>query len=232
MINANKKLGVLLYPRVQPMDVIGPWEVFATWKNILGGPLDMYLVAETMDLVQGENGIVLKPHCEFSNAPQFDFLLIPGGPGRREQIFNKTTIHFISHQAVFCEYVLSVCTGAFLLNAAKLLQDKQATTYWRALDELRLNDDVDVVEERIVKSGNIWTAGGVSSGIDLALAFINEIAGSETACKVQVLFEYFPSNTIYCHKARTLELPPYTADGLKKEETLPDYVKKIMKQIG
>ncbi|KTD24944.1 ThiJ/PfpI family [Legionella lansingensis] len=228
--NVNKKLGVLLYPRVQPMDVIGPWEVFATWKNILGGALEMYLVAETSELIHGVNNIELKPHCDFSNSPQFDFLLIPGGPGRREQVLNKKVIHFISQQAAHCEYILSVCTGVFLLRAANLLQDKQVTTYWRAINELKSTGDVEVIEERMVKSGKIWTAGGVSSGIDLALAFIDEIAGSNTAGKVQLLFEYFPNNKIYCRKNMTSELPPYIPHTQESHEELPDYVKKIIEK--
>ncbi|KTC87057.1 DJ-1/PfpI family protein [Legionella brunensis] len=226
--NSNKNLGVLLYPRVQPMDVIGPWEVFATWKNILGGALEMYLVAETAELLQGENNIMLKPHCDFSNSPQFDFLLIPGGPGRREQVFNKAVIDFISQQAVHCEYILSVCTGTFLLRAANLLQDKQATTYWRAINELKAAGDVEVIEKRIVVSGNIWTAGGVSSGVDLALALIAEIAGTDTAGKVQLLFEYFPSNKVYCREDMIKGLPPYMPHIQESPEVLPDYVKKII----
>ncbi|WED42679.1 DJ-1/PfpI family protein [Legionella cardiaca] len=222
----NKKLGILLYPHVQPMDVIGPWEVFATWKNILGAVLEMYLVAETSELLLGENNITLKPHCDFSSAPQFDFLLIPGGPGRRDQIFNKKLIAFISQQAVHCEYILSVCTGAFLLEAAGLLQGKQATTYWRAINELK--PTVEIIEKRLVKSGKIWTSGGVSSGIDLALAFIEEIAGSETAGKVQLLFEYFPSHKIYCRDDTAAKLPPYAPHLQEEPAELPDYIKNLI----
>ena len=80
----------------------------------------------------------------------------------------------------------------FLLHKAGLLRNKPVTTYWRALSELRSFKDIDVEEERVVKSGNIWTSGGVSSGIDLAFELIVEIAGKEEAGRVQLLFEYFP----------------------------------------
>jgi transcriptional regulator GlxA family with amidase domain len=105
--------------------------------------------------------------------------------------------------------VISVCTGMFLLHKAGLLMNKPVTTYWRALSELRSFKDIDVKEERVVKSGNIWTTGGVSSGIDLAFELIAEIAGNEEAGRVQLLFEYFPKRTIYCNLQSSKSLPPY-----------------------
>ena len=96
----------------------------------------------------------------------------------------------------------------FLLHKAGLLRDTRVTTYWRALSELRSLKDVDVEEKRVVKSGKIWTSGGVSSGIDLALELIAEIAGKEEAGRVQLLFEYFPKRTIYCNLETSKSLPP------------------------
>jgi hypothetical protein len=80
---------------------------------------------------------------------------------------------------------------------------------WRALSELRSLKDVDVAEERVVKSGKIWTSGRVSSGIDLAFELIAEIAGKQEAGRVQLLFEYFPKRTIYCNLETAKSLPPY-----------------------
>ncbi len=97
----------------------------------------------------------------------------------------------------------------FLLQKAGLIRNKSVTTYWRALSELRSLQDVDVEEERVVKSGKIWTSGGVSSGIDLAFELIAEIAGKEEAGRVQLLFEYFPKGTIYCDLETSKSLPPY-----------------------
>jgi transcriptional regulator GlxA family with amidase domain len=73
------------------------------------------------------------------------------------------------------------------------LKGKKATTHWLSLGRLRALEDVEVVEERIVKDGNIWTASGVSAGIDLALEFINHEAGDGTAGSVQSFAEYYPS---------------------------------------
>ncbi|HAU0827576.1 TPA: DJ-1/PfpI family protein [Legionella pneumophila] len=230
---ANKKLGVLIYENVQPMDVIGPWEVFATWKTILDAPIDMFLVAESSNEVCCASQISLKPHCEFNNSPQFDYLLVPGGAGRREQVNNPRLISFLKKQAQNTDYLLSVCTGAFLLHAADLLTHHEATTYWRAMPELKSFEDVQLVEKRIVKSGKVWTTGGISSGIDLAFEFISTIAGNDVAGKVQLLFEYFPECKLYSQPAMVSELPSYYAtkkDEAVLEMNLPDYIKEYFKK--
>lgn len=225
----EKNLALLLYKNVQPIDVIGPWEVLSFWKNSLHAPVNMYLVAEKGDFVQCDNGIVLKADCDFAHCPPLDYLIVPGGQGRVSQVDNEVLINFIKTQAAHCQYILSVCTGMFLLNKAGLLHNESATTYWRALSELKKFPDVHVVAERIVKSGKVWTSGGVSSGIDLALAFIAEIAGKETAGKVQLLFEYFPKDTVYCSIDTVNSLPLYPGSENNSDADLPEYIKRYIK---
>ena len=204
-----KNLGLVIYENVQPMDVIGPWEVLAIWKKVLDAPIDMYLVSEKGGLVKCDDDIILSAHCTFDDCPDLDYLIVPGGRGRREQVDNKRLIAFIKAKAATADKIISVCTGMFLLHKAGLLRNKPVTTYWRALSELRSLKDTDVEEERVVKSGNIWTTGGVSSGIDLAFELIAEIAGKEEAGRVQLIFEYFPKGTIYCDLETAKSLPPY-----------------------
>ena len=205
----TKNLGLVLYEDVQPMDVIGPWEVLAIWKKVLDAPINMYLVSENGGLVKCDDEIILGAHCAFGDCPDLDYLIVPGGRGRREQVNNEHLIAFIQAKAKAADKVISVCTGMFLLQRAGLLRDKAVTTYWRALAELRSIEHVNVREERVVKSGNIWTSGGVSSGIDLAFELIAEIAGREEAGRVQLLFEYFPKQTLYCNLDTAKSLPPY-----------------------
>ena len=167
-----KNLGLVLYENVQPMDVIGPWEVLATWKKVLDAPIQMYLISEKGGLVKCDDDIILSAHCDFNDCPVLDYLIVPGGRGQREQVNNERLISFIQAKAKAADKIISVCTGMFLLHRAGLLRGKSVTTYWRALSELRSIEDVNVREERVVKSGSIWTSGGVSSGIDLALELI------------------------------------------------------------
>lgn len=219
----NKQLGLLLYDEAQPMDVIGPWEVFSFWKNISPTPFDMHLISETGQLVQCDNGVTLKAHCDFKNAPSLNYLIIPGGSGRRKQVHNPALLAFIQKQAKHCDYLLSVCTGMFLLYQAGLLKSQSVTTYWRALPEVKKFPDVHIEEKRIVKNEKIWLSGGVTSGIDLALAFIAETAGKEAAGKVQLLLEYFPKNNYYATAEMAASLPPY--NDKNEPLILPAYIK-------
>jgi transcriptional regulator GlxA family with amidase domain len=220
-----KTVGVVLYENVQPMDVIGPWEVLAIWKNLLHAPLEMYLISENGGLVKCDDDIFLTAHCDFNASPQLDYLIVPGGRGRREQVNNERLIAFIKEKARTSDKTISVCTGMFLLHKAGLLRGKPVTTYWRALSELRLLENVDVEEKRVVKSGSIWTSGGVSSGIDLAFELIAEIAGKEEAGRVQLLFEYFPKRTVYCNLETSKSLPPYYET---KDQTMSKYMSDLI----
>jgi transcriptional regulator GlxA family with amidase domain len=222
-----KNLGLVLYENVQPMDVIGPWEVLAIWKKVLDAPIQMYLISEKGGLVKCDDDIILSAHCDFNDCPVLDYLIVPGGRGRREQVNNERLISFIQAKAKAADKIISVCTGMFLLHRAGLLRGKPVTTYWRALSELRSIEDVNVREERVVKSGSIWTSGGVSSGIDLALELIAEIAGKEEAGRVQLLFEYFPKRTIYCDLETSKSLPPYYDT---KEPVPSKYIADIIRE--
>jgi transcriptional regulator GlxA family with amidase domain len=216
-------IGIAIYDNVQPMDVIGPWEVLSFWKNALQAPVSMFLISENGSYVQCANDIVIKAHLDFEKAPQLDYLIVPGGQGRLAQVHNEKYLSFIKKQAKSAKYILSICTGMFLLHKAGILAHKSTTTYWRALPELKSFPDVHLVEQRIVKDGNIWSSGGISSGIDLAFELIAEVAGKEVAGEVQLLFEYFPRDKVFASLNSVDQLPPYYADQVKPD--LPQYIK-------
>jgi len=206
--------GFLLFPDLEELDLVGPWEMIAMWSKYAGGPEKYLMIAETAEPVTCANGMILVPHASFRNAPHLDYLLIPGGFGTRTQVNNDKLTGFVTAQAKNCRAVLSVCTGSFILRAAGLLKGKRATTHWASLDHLRKPGDIEVVEERFVIDGNIWTAAGVSAGIDLALEFIRHEAGEETAGKVQSFAEYYPTGKMYGAFHRDSKAPGY----LKKTE--------------
>lgn len=214
----ERHFGILVYEKAQPLDAIGPWEVLSTWKQILKAPIHLHLIAEIAGSVPLDNDIVLNAPIDFARCPALDYLLVAGGVGRVAQMENPKLIDFIRKQAESCKLILSVCTGMFLLAKAGLLHGKEAATYWRAIPELKRLEKVKVKEERIVKSGKIWTSGGITSGIDLALAFIEEIGGKEAAGQVQLLLEYFPIEKLYCCSKTVESIPPYQA---------PEYITKM-----
>ncbi len=206
--------GFLLFPDLEELDLVGPWELIAMWSKFAKGPQKFLMIAETAEPVSCSNGMILTPNASFSNAPQLDYLLIPGGFGTRTQVKNEKLTGFVAAQAKNCKAVLSVCTGSFILHAAGLLNGRRATTHWLSLNDLRNLGGVKVVEERFVTDGNVWTSSGVSAGIDLTLEFIKHEAGEETAGKVQSFAEYYPSGKMYGTFNRDPKGPGYLSSKM------------------
>jgi len=201
--------GFLLFADVEELDFIGPWEIIGMWSKYFGGPEQNLIVSQTGGVVRCAKGLKVMSDYNFETCPSLDYLLVPGGQGTRTEEKNTELIAFVQKQAPACQHVLSVCTGAFILQAAGLLQGKKATTHWWSLDRLRHCSEVTVVEQRFVRDGTIWTAAGVSAGIDLALAFIADQAGEEIAGKVQLAAEYYPHHVTYGDVHLTPEAPAY-----------------------
>jgi transcriptional regulator GlxA family with amidase domain len=202
--------------------------VLAIWKRVLKAPIELLLISETGGFVHCDSDIIVKAHCNFDHAPPLDYLFICGGRGRLTEVHNPHLIAFIQRQAAQAKLLLTVCTGMFLAAEAGLLKDQMATTYWRALPEASALNHIQLIPERIVKNEKIWSAGGLSSGIDLALALIEKIANTEEAGKVQLLFEYFPTHRLYTNQTSAQNLPPYGQE--KTPATLPDYIQKELNQ--
>lgn len=205
------RFGILIFPDAEELDFVGPWEMIRMWGKYAGGPEECFIVAEQAGPITCAKGMMVTPHVTTDVCPQLEFLLVPGGQGTRREVDNARLIEFISRQAKGCRAVLSVCTGAFLLHRAGLLSGRRATTHWASLDRLRALGDVTVVEERFVRDGFVWTAAGVSAGIDMTLAFIAEVAGAEAAGKVQLTAEYYPLPELYGGAEAHAQAPGYVA---------------------
>jgi transcriptional regulator GlxA family with amidase domain len=201
--------GMLVFPDVEELDFVGPWEIVGMWSKFANGPEHRFIVAESLEPVICAKGLSVNPHVSFKQCPQLDFLLVPGGQGTRKEVDNPVLVDFITKQARQCKAILSVCTGTFLLQKAGLLNGKKATTHWNSLERLKSFGDVAVVEERFVSDGNIWTSAGVSAGIDLMLAFIAEFAGEDAAGNVQFAAEYYPSVKRYGNSHKSPMAPHY-----------------------
>lgn len=189
--------GFLIFNQAEELDIVGPWEMITMWSRLFKGPEHCFTVAQTAEPIECAKGLRLLPDYTFDNCPQLDYLLIPGGVGTRREYKNETLLNFIRQNEPHCEKIFSVCTGTFILYATGLLSGLDATTYWERLNDLRQFPDVNVREERFIRNEKIWLSAGVSSGIDMSLAFINEKAGTETASKVQLHTEYYPSGKKY-----------------------------------
>lgn len=191
-------IGFVIFTGITQLDFTGPFEVLSR----IGTPPSLtvaskfpqartHVVAKTMAPVLSDRGLGMLPSCTFESCPPLDLICLPGGPGVVEAIADTETIDFIRRQGEEAEYVTSVCTGAFLLGAAGLLKGRRAATHWAFVDLLPL---VGASHEkaRIVRDGNVFTSGGVSSGIDFAFRIIDELAGPEVAQAIQLGIEYDP----------------------------------------
>jgi transcriptional regulator GlxA family with amidase domain len=208
-----RNFGFLLFPDLEELDLVGAWEIINVWRDLYGEPENCLTIAESAGAIRCRKGMRIVAEIDFESCPPLDCLLVPGGEGRRAAARNKKVLEFVRNQAGEAEAILSVCTGTFVLEAAGLIENKKVTTHWSRLEELRQSGNVEVVEERFVRDGKIWTAAGVSAGIDLALAFVADRAGEEIAGKVQLYAEYYPNGKRYGDAHKDPNAPNYLAKG-------------------
>ena len=181
-------VGFVIFPELTQLDFTGPLEVLARMPQSA-----THVVAKSEAPVPSDCGLALLPTHTFATCPPLDLICVPGGrSGVVSAMGDSDTIEFIRRQAGAAKYVTSVCTGAFILGVAGLLQGRRATTHWAFTELLPL---VGATHERarIVKDGNVITAGGVTSGIDFGLSVVAEIAGETVAQAIQLSIEYDPN---------------------------------------
>ncbi|KAB2720716.1 DJ-1/PfpI family protein [Brucella intermedia] len=178
--------GLLVFPSIQQLDLTGPYEVFSSAEGA-----DVHLIWKDRNPVKSSSGLTFIPTATFDDCPQLDGICIPGG-GVNPLLTDDVVLDFVRQQARGARYVTSVCTGALVLGAAGLLEGRRATTHWNAMDFLKHFGAI-ATEARVVRDGNVITAGGVTSGIDFGLSILAEVFGQTEAETVQLTLEYAPS---------------------------------------
>jgi cyclohexyl-isocyanide hydratase len=204
---ASFKIGFVIFPNLTQLDFTGPLQVLARLPQST-----VHIVAKSLEPVPSDCGLGLVPTHSFADCPPLDLLCVPGGgTGVIAAAGDRETIDFVRGQARQAKYVTSVCTGAFILGVAGLLRGRRATTHWAFTDLLPL---VGATHEkaRIVRDGNLITAGGVTSGIDFGLSVGAEIAGEEAAKAIQLELEYDPAPPFSCGNPD--RAPPGFVEGL------------------
>lgn len=187
--------GVLIYPGVEELDFQGPWEMAGMWHKYCGGPKPV-LLAQSDAPVTCAHGMRVLPDQTFANCGALKYLLVPGGYAAFEEMKNPLLTDFVQQRSEQVRAILSVCSGSFILLAAGLLRGRQAATNWKVIGMLR-QAGVEVLEQRFVQDGKVWTSAGVSAGIDATLALIAAEAGEAVASQVQLNAEYYPSPKTY-----------------------------------
>jgi putative intracellular protease/amidase len=179
---------ILLYPGVTALDAVGPYEVLSRMPNA-----EVRFVAREAGPVVTEGGaLLLGATHAIGEIPSPDLVLVPGGTTTPGQMVDDEVLDWLRRIHQTTQWTASVCTGALILGAAGILKGMPATTHWYKMGVLRIMGAKPEPEQRIVRSGKVVTAGGVSAGIDLALWLAGEIAGRELAQAIQLTIEYDP----------------------------------------
>ena len=186
----SRLVELLAFPAVQVLDVTGPLQVFAS-ANVLaaaGGSPQPYVtrVVSASSPVVCSAGLGLVAEFLPSADGALDTLVVPGGQGVHEAAKDATLKAWVQRRAIHAKRIASVCTGAFLLAAAGLLDGRRVATHWDSCDELaRHYPGIRVEADPIfLQDGPVWTSAGVTAGIDLALALVEQDLGRDLALSV------------------------------------------------
>ena len=178
----TRQIGVLVFPGFQILDAAGPIAAFEIAARYVERAYAIQTIAPDAGAVRSSSGTALAAVAAAADQ-RFDTLVITGGVGSRAAARDERVLGFVRASARTARRIASVCSGAFVLAAAGLLDGRRATTHWGACDEFaRRFPRVRLEPDRIfVRDGEVWTSAGISAGIDLALAMIAEDLGEEVA---------------------------------------------------
>jgi transcriptional regulator GlxA family with amidase domain len=180
-----RRIAILAFDDVQNLDVTGPFEVFSTANRLRGGiEYEVEVVAPHARPVTTNSGLSIVPHRSTGGVRgEIDTLVIAGGSGILQAIEDERLVRWVQRTAARSRRVASVCTGAYMLARAGLLDGRRAATHWASAKDLaRRHPAIEVDPESIyVRDGNVWTSAGVTAGMDLALALVEDDLGRSTA---------------------------------------------------
>ncbi len=182
-----RRIVLLAFPGAQTLDFTGPLEVFSMAERLSPGSYSTEVVAPGGRPFSTSSGLNVTPDGAVAGCRGgIDTLVVAGGTGVRDAVRDTTLVRWLTGAYERSRRVSSVCTGAFLLAQAGLLAGRRATTHWASADLLREHHpDVEVDPDRIfVRDGGVWTSAGVTAGIDLALALVEDDYGREAALEV------------------------------------------------
>ncbi len=187
-------VGILVFDEVEVLDFAGPFEVFSVVNEALDRALtEVSLVGATGAALRTRGGMLVQPQHSYANAPAYDVLIVPGGDGRRAAMVHAPTLAFVRQQAATAQRVASVCTGAFILAHAGVLDGSfPVATYHTRYDELATAFPALPLGhgQRFTGHDRVWTSAGVSAGIDLSLALLDQLFGPGAGDRTARAMEY------------------------------------------
>jgi transcriptional regulator GlxA family with amidase domain len=195
---ARTSLGIYVFDEVEVLDFAGPFEVFSTASRVARRldasapvPFAVTLVADRPRTVRARGGLGVVCQASFDEHPPFDVLVVPGGEISHE-LERPEVATWIARTAPAAAITASVCTGAFLLAKAGLLDGRRVTTHWEDVADLRRSFPALRVEEgpQWIDEGRIVTSAGISAGLDMSLHLVSRLAGTELAERTARQMDY------------------------------------------
>ena len=200
-----KKIGILVYDGVNELDFMGPFYVLG---EIMGA--ETQLVATKNKVFKTGRGVEITAHTVIDSVQHLDILVIPGGfKGTLLAAYDNQLHDWIRKIDQTTTYTASVCTGAWILGATGLLKGKKAATNWYEAEKMLTKYGATFVEKRFVNDGKYWTSAGVTAGMDMSLAMVNDIWGERYTQAVMLDMEYDPSPPIAGGTPNNTRLAPY-----------------------
>ena len=184
-------IGIYIYDQAEVLDFSGPFEVFSVANRLAKLDWNIWLVGASENLVEARGAFKVIPDYSIQNVPALDLLIVVGGV-HLEEVHKMEVIDWIRETAEKVQVIASICTGAFLLAEAGLLDGLEVTTHWEDIPDLQRNyPNVQVREGvRWIEQGKLFTAAGISAGIDLSLELVSKFAGEELAERTAQQMEY------------------------------------------
>jgi transcriptional regulator GlxA family with amidase domain len=186
-----KRIGFLLFNGITALDAVGPMDAFATARiegnnGQLSSCYELITVGVTRKEVVAESGLILKPRTTLAECPRLDTFIIPGGEGLREAGTNTAVGEWIKTRVRTTRRIATVCTGIYGLAPTGLLDGRNVTTHWRFVRDVAQRFPALKVDANalFLKDGQYYTSAGITAGIDLSLALIEEDFGKTIALGV------------------------------------------------
>ena len=193
------QIAIVVYPGMTALDAIGPYELF----NVLEDRELRFVSNEVGPIVTDSGALVIGATHSFDETPRPDVVLVPGSShATAQRMADSATTAWLRDVHPHTQFTTSVCSGALVLAAAGLLRGLSATTHWAGMPMLSTFGVTPCPEARVVREGKIFTAAGVSAGIDLALTLFAELEGEERAKRAQLMIEYDPRPPFDCGHMR------------------------------
>ena len=186
------RVGALVFPKMDQIDLTGPFAVLSRLPNAT-----VKLVWKATDPIRDSRGFGIIPDAKLADAGEIDLLVVPGGPGQDDLMEDEAVLSFIAKRAEAAACVFSVCTGALVCGAAGLLKGKKATTHWASMQFLKYFG-ATAVDERVVVDGKLVIAAGLTAGIDGALRVAALLRGEAAAKAIQLDTQYAPEPPFDC----------------------------------